>query len=187
MSDEVTEPVETTEVEGAEVTPKPKPPEGEDSLPKWARDSLTKANREAAEYRAKVREFEQAQQEAAEAEMTELERMQAQLVEAQKAADLERANVARYQAATEHGVPADYLDFLSGSADEMSTKAEILGGLAKAAQERDALQVEIEALRKGSPLRSRPVEQLRPGASPSDNENEDEVLYQSLFGGNRNG
>lgn len=191
MSDEAI--VETAEPEGAvadqpKQSPKPTPPEGVDDLPKWARDSLTKANREAAEYRARVREFEQREQEAAEAEMTELERMQAQLAEAKQAADLERAAAARYKAASEHGVPADYIDLLgSVPADEMSDKAARLGGLVKAAAEADVLREEVEALRKGSPLRSRPVEQLRPGATPSDNEDEGIALYNQLFGGNRNG
>lgn len=82
-----------------------------------------KADKELAELKA-------AEQKRAEAEMTELEREKKRAADAEaKAATLERENLAR-RVAAEHNVPADAIEFLTGS-DEATliAQAQKLGGM----------------------------------------------------------
>lgn len=159
-----------------------------DSLPDWARAAITKANTEAAAYRTKVRELEPLATKAAEleaAQQTEAERIAARATAAERERDEARAEGLRYKAAATHGIGNDYFDLLgAGDEEAINARAERIGALVKTASEIDQLRAEVEALRAGkpAPINGRPVEALRPGATPSNNQTEDEVLYNSLFG-----
>lgn len=159
-----------------------------DSLPQWAREAISKANREAATYRTQVRELEPQAEEARklkEAQQTEAERIAARATAAERERDDARAEGLRYKAAATHGISEDYFDLLgTGSADEISERAQKVGALLKVESENAQLRAEVEALRAGkpAPLNGRPVEALRPGATAANNQTEDDVLYSSLFG-----
>ncbi|NUR24984.1 MAG: hypothetical protein HOV83_03900, partial [Catenulispora sp.] len=72
-----------------------------------------------------------------------------------------------------HGIPADHFDLLgSGTEEEITARAEKLASLIAAQHQPPA---------PAAPQR-RPVEQLRPGATPSGAESEDDVLFAQLFG-----
>lgn len=146
------------------------------ALPEWARQSLTKANQEAARYRTQVNELKPlADQFRALEESTKSDNQR--LAEAAEAAKREaenaRAEAIRYKAAATHGIPADHFDLLgSGSEEEITARAQKLAALIAAQQ---------QPTTPPAPQR-RPVEQLRPGATPSDAESESDVLYAQLFG-----
>jgi hypothetical protein len=147
-----------------------------DSLPEWARESLTKANREAAQYRTQVNELKPlADQFRAFEESTksETQRLAEAAEAAKRDAENARAEAIRYKAAATHGIPADHFDLLgSGTEEEITARAEKLAALI-AAQQQPATPA--------APQR-RPVEQLRPGATPGGAESEDDVLFAQLFG-----
>ncbi len=176
---------ETPAANAPEATPQTPAEQNVDHLPEWAREALSKANKEAASYRTKVRELEPLASEAQqlkEAQQTEAERIAARATAAERERDEARAEGLRYRAAT-HGIGEDYFDLLgSGDAETISARAERVGGLLR---ENTTLRAEVEALRAGkpAPTTARPVEQLKPGATPENNSNEDDVLYHSLFGG----
>ena len=157
-----------------------------EQLPEWAREAISKANKEAATYRTKVRELEPLASEAQklkEAQQTEAERIAARAAAAERERDDARAEGLRYKAAATHGISEDYFDLLgTGDAETISGRAERVGGLLK---ENATLRAELEALRAGkpAPTNGRPVEALKPGATPEHATSEDDVLYSSLFGG----
>lgn len=156
-------------------TPQATPEQDESTLPQWARDRLTKANREAAGYRTQVRELEplaQKAQEAEEAQKTEQQRLTEQLSRAQQDAASAQAETVRYRVAATHGIGADDFDLLgSGTEEEIEARA------VKIAAKNAA------ALAAGkAPGSERPVEQLRPGATPGEPQSDDDVVYTSLFG-----
>jgi hypothetical protein len=171
--------------EATQQTPEP----NVDTLPEWAREAISKANKEAANYRTRVRELEpQAAKarELEEAQQTEAERIAARATAAERERDEARADGLRYKAAAAHGIGEDYFDLLgSGDEEAIKSRAERVGSLIKAQSEIAQLRAEVEALRAGKPVPNgaRPIESLRPGATPTDNQSEDDVLYNSLFGG----
>jgi hypothetical protein len=121
-----------------------------------------------------------------EAQKSEQERAAEAARKAQEEAATARAETLRYKAAATHGISEDYFDLLgSGDEDAINARAERIGALVKTASEIDQLRAEVEALRTGKPVptSSRPIEALRPGATPTSAQNEDDVLYNSLFGG----
>lgn len=129
--------------------------------------------------KAKAEEFDKLQ----EASKTEQERAAEAARKAQEDAVAARSEALRYKAAATHKVEADYFDLLgTGTEDEIASRAERLGGLLR---ENAAMKAELEALRAGKPAPTpgRPVEALKPGATPENNQSEDDVLYNSLFGG----
>lgn len=147
-----------------------------DALPQWARDSLTKANKEAANYRTQVAELKpKADQFSAleEASKTEAQRLAEATATAQRDADEARAEATRYKAAATHGIPADHFDLLgTGTEEEITARAEKLSALLAA-----------QATPPTTPANpTRPLEQLRPGASPGEPVNEDDAVYAALFG-----
>lgn len=160
-------------------------PEQQDvnSLPQWARDSITKANREAASYRTKVAELQPKADQFTrleEASKTELQRLQEAQAATAREAEQAKAEAARWQAAATHGIGAEYFDLLgTGTAEELQARAEKLAGLVKAQQAAVAAAAQPPA--PGAPP-SRPVEQLRPGATPGQAVDEDDLVYQALFG-----
>ena len=157
-----------------------------ETLPEWAREAISKANKEAATYRTKVRELEPLASKAQEleaAQQTEAERIAARATAAERERDEAKAEGLRYKAAATHGISEDYFDLLgAGDAETISGRAERVGGLLK---ENATLRAEVEALRAGkpAPTNGRPIEALKPGATPENATSEDDVLYNSLFGG----
>lgn len=134
------------------------------------------------ELKAKAEQFDAAQ----EAAKTEQQRIAEAAAKAQQEAQEARAESLRYKAAATHGIGQDYFDLLgSGDEETIAARAERLGALLKTASEIDQLRAEVEALRAGKPVPTsgRPVEALRPGATPTSAQTEDDVLYHSLFGG----
>jgi predicted DNA binding CopG/RHH family protein len=110
------------------------------------------------------------------ASKTEFERMQEDLGRTKRDAESARAEAVRYKAAATHGIPADHFDLLgSGTEDEITARAEKLAALL-AAQTQPPVS---------TPPTRRPVEQMRPGATPGDAESEDDVLFAQLFGGTK--
>lgn len=156
-----------------------------DTLPEWAREAISKANKEAATYRTKVRELEPLATKAQEleaAQQTEAERIAARATAAERERDEARAEGLRYKAAATHGISEDYFDLLgTGDADAISGRAERVGGLLK---ENATLRAEVEALRAGkpAPTNGRPVEALKPGASPENAKTEDDLIYERIYG-----
>jgi hypothetical protein len=172
----MTEPVAPETAPAAPEAPQQQPEnQSPDSLPAWARESLTKANREAAQYRSQVNELKPlADQFRALEESTksEAQRLAEAAEAAKRDAENYRAEAVRYKAAATHGIPADHFDLLgSGTEEEITARAAKLSALL-AAQTQPPAPV---------PQR-RPVEQMRPGATPGDAESEDDVLYAQLFG-----
>lgn len=175
---------QTTETPAAPVaTPAPAPeataetpPEQDASvLPQWARDAITKANREAASYRTQVSELKpKAEQFQAleEASKSEAQRLQEAAEAAKRDADEARAEAIRYKAAATHGISADHFDLLgTGTEDEITARAEKIANL---------LSAQAATAQTVTPPATRPVEQLRPGATPAGAESEDDVILAKL-------
>lgn len=107
------------------------------TLPEWARESLSKANAEAAKYRTRVRELEPKAAEAdkiAEAQKTE----QQKAAEARQAAETRavqaETEAARLRVALTKGLPADLATRLVGTTDdELAADADRLLELVKVA------------------------------------------------------
>lgn len=142
-----------------------------DDLPQWARDALTKANKEAASYRTKVKELEPKAKMAdalEEASKTEQQRLQEAAENAQRGLAAAQAEALRYRLAAKYGVPEEDFDLLGvGSEEELEDRAKRLAAKNAAV---------------APPATRRPQEQLRPGATPGEPKSEDDVLYSSLFG-----
>ena len=108
-----------------------------------------------------------------EASKSEAQR-QAEAVEAaRREAEMTRAEAIRYKAAATHGIGAEHFDLLgTGTEEEVSARAEKIAALL-AAQAGPA---------PATAPQTRPVEQMRPGATPGEAESADDVLYKQLFG-----
>ena len=180
MSEQTPEAVaatETPEATNSETTPaaeQQKPTETVDFWKQKAREqeSRAKSNAEAAK---RLQELEDAQK-------TEQQRLADRQAQAERERDEARAEGLRYKAAAVHGISEDYFDLLgSGDAETIASRGERLGGLLR---ENASMRAELEALRAGkpAPVNGRPVEALKPGATPEHSPSEDDVLYNSLFG-----
>lgn len=137
------------------------PAEDEASLPAWARRALTKANNDAAKYRTELRAAQpivDAHNKAEEANKTEVQKATERAEQlAQELAARDHA-LNRLQVAHKYGIPEEDFDFLgSGTPEEMEDRA------ARLAQLRESAKGPIET---PAPPTNRPVESLRPGASP---------------------
>lgn len=148
----------------ADVAPKPEAPKPEAEEPKGPRTleqleaELAKVRREAAGYRTKLREVEplaKKAQEAEEANKTEVQRAQERAAQLEKDyAELQQANW-RLELAATHKVAQKYHDLIgSGSREEMEANAIRLGELMSSDD------------KTPPPPSDRPVEGLRPGATP---------------------
>jgi hypothetical protein len=137
------------------------------------------ARNEARNLRERVKEAEPilAQWHALEqASKTEFEQVQEDLERTKRDAEKARAEAIRYKVAATHGIPADDFDLLgSGTEEEIAARAQRLAAYRAAAEQAQ------QPVAPTAPQR-RPVEQLRPGATPADAESEQDVLYASLFG-----
>jgi hypothetical protein len=159
-----------------------------DLLPEWAREAISKANKEAAGYRTKVRELEPLATRAQEleaAQQTEAERIAARATAAERERDEAKAEGLRYKAAATHGIGEDYFDLLgTGDAEAIGERAQKVGALLKVQSENAQLRAEVEALRAGkpAPIQGRPVEALKPGATPEHAPTEEDEVYARLFG-----
>jgi hypothetical protein len=158
-------------------TPNPAPEQDINSLPEWARESLSKANREAAGYRTQVRELEPLAAKAKEleqAQMTEQQKLSEQLAAERETAAKATAEAIRYRVAATHHIGQEDFDLLgTGTEEEITARAVRIA----------ARNAEIAALQAAPrpPSSERPIEQLRPGATPGEPQSEDDVLYAQLF------
>lgn len=155
---------EIAATEAPEATPAPKPTDTIEFWKQKAREQegRAKSNADAAK---RLQEIEDAQKSAEQRAAEAAARAQSDLQQA-------RVEAARYKAAATHRIGEDYFDLLgSGSEDEILDRAQRLGSIVT---ERDHLQsevgrltAELAALQSGRPAQ-RPVEALRPGATPTD-------------------
>lgn len=137
--------------------PKPEDQKGSRS-PEDYEAEIQKLRRESAGYRTKLREAEpivKAHQEREEANKTELQKAQEALAAREREfADLQ-VGYTRLELAAIHNVPPDDIDLIgSGSREEMEARAARIGALHAA------------NTKTPSPPSDRPVEGLRPGATP---------------------
>lgn len=148
------EPEEATETTAAEPE-EVEDPKGEDDLPDWVKEKIRKANNEAKNLRNRLKEQEPlvtAAQEAERAKMSELDRANADLKAlrdtlAQRDTDL---LVERYR------IPEGFVEFIGeGTFEEKEARAAKVGLMTKSEPD------------PGRPPSERPVESLKPGASPS--------------------
>lgn len=149
-----------------------------DSLPQWARDAISKANREAASYRTQVAELKPKAEQFTrleEASKSEAQRLAEAASQARSDAEQARAEAVRYRVAATHGITADHFDLLgSGTEDEIVARAAKLSTLL-------AAQAAAQTTPATAPS-TRPVEQMRPGALPGEAVTEDDAVWASLFG-----
>lgn len=183
MSEQTPEDVAATETTEAPATPEtpaaeaPKPTETVDFWKAKAREqeSRAKSNAEAAKRLAEIED----------AQKSEQQRLADRQAAIERERDEARADGLRYKAAAKHGIGEDYFDLLgSGDEDTISSRAERVGSLLK---ENADLKAENEALKAGksAPASGRPVAALKPGASPENNQTEDDVVYEQMFGPQR--
>jgi membrane protein involved in colicin uptake len=153
----------------------PKPTETVDFWKQKAREqeNRAKSNAEAARRLAEIEDSQK----------TEQQRLADRQAQIERERDEARAEGLRYKAAATHGISEDYFDLLgTGDEETISTRAERVGALLR---DNASMKAELEALRAGkpAPINGRPIEALKPGATPSNATTEDDVLYNSLFGG----
>lgn len=151
-----------------------------DDLPQWARDTIAKANKEAANYRTQVAELKpRAEQFAAleEASKSDAQRLQDAATAAQRQAQEAQSETLRLRVALKHGISEDDFDLLgSGTEEQIAGRAQRIADLRAA-----AVAAQVPPTSPTSPSR-RPVEQLRPGATPTTQLSEDDQVYAAIFG-----
>ncbi|MFV8317124.1 hypothetical protein [Mycobacterium sp. 23] len=168
----MTQPIEAAEQPTAAAPAEPQTPTepAEDQKgPRSPEDyeaEIQKLRRESAGYRTKLREAEpivKAHQEREEANKTELQKAQEALATREREfADLQ-VGYTRLELAAIHNVPPDDIDLIgSGSREDMEARAARIGALHAANTKTPA------------PPSDRPVEGLRPGASPEPPKPEDD-------------
>lgn len=158
------------------------PPWGDDFDPARAWHTITQLREREKELAKQPRLSPEQQQQLTEynrlveASKTEQQRQQEALAAAQRAAEQSAADAVRYKAAATHSIPADHFDLLgTGTEEEITARAAKLSALLAAQAAASANPAHPAPVR-------RPVEQLRPGATPSDAKTEDDVVYERLFG-----
>jgi hypothetical protein len=115
------------------------------------------------------------------ASKSELQRQAEALEEATRARDSALADATRYQVALQHGIGTEDLDLLGGGTqEEIAARAARIAELRTAATSAAQAPPAAPAPTPGQ----RPVEQLRPGATPSAAVSEDDANYARLFGTN---
>lgn len=175
---EPTTPEQPAAPEASEQQPQqPAEQQNQNDLPQWARDAITKANKEAANYRTQLADLKpKADQFSAleEASKSELQRVQEAQTAAERRAEQALAEATRYKVAATHGISADHFDLLgTGTEEEISARAEKIAALLAAQQAATAAATKPQ---------TRPIEQMRPGATPGEAETEDDVIFSRLFG-----
>lgn len=130
------------------------------SLPDWAREELSKKNREAKNLRDRLKEAEplvQQAREAEEANKTELQRAQERTQQLETDLATATLNAERNGLAARYSIPEEHLRYIVGNTTE--EREEAAAGIAQM----------LEAARGNQatpPPTNRPIEGLRPGASP---------------------
>lgn len=141
------------ETESSEPQPEKDEASEEDSLPDWAREKLNKANREARNLRQRLKEQEPLVKEAQEAKskMSEFDRLKSDFKSLKDMLDQRDTQLL----AERYNISDEYVEFIGeGTFEEKEARAAKIGqAVQKDSQER--------------PPTDRPVESLKPGASPS--------------------
>jgi hypothetical protein len=168
----VTEQVATQETAGvyeAQEAPKPsdvaaqaaqelKQEERQERSPEDLQAEIAKLRKENASWRTKYREAEpivQKHQEMEQAQKTELQRAQEALEQERRSRTEIETGYTRLELAVAENIPPDYIDLIgSGSREEMEANAKRIGALVAA------------NMKTPPPPSDRPVEGLRPGATP---------------------
>jgi hypothetical protein len=165
----VTEPVATQENPAEQAAPTPgdvaakaEPHQEEQERPPRTADDLqaeiAKLRKENASWRTKYREAEPIvakHQEMEEAQKTELQKAQEQLQQERQSRTEIETGYTRLELAVQHNIPPDDIDLIgSGTREEMEARAARLGALHAA------------STKTPPPPSDRPVEGLRPGATP---------------------
>lgn len=149
---------------GGEGEPGNEPPAGQDpsELPKWARDALSKANKEAASYRKKAQEAEpilKKYQESEDAKKSETERLTANLTAAEERAKSAELKHLKLEIGLAKGLTAAQCKRLTGETqEELEADADDLIEAFGGSKSKDD---------KGK-LSGRPREKLRGGGDPED-------------------
>lgn len=177
----MSEPTATPAAPAQEPTPAPPaaPPWGDDFDPARAWHTITTLREREKELAKQTISPEQQQQleeyqRLVEASKSEQQRKDEALAAKERELEATRAEAVRYKAAAAHGIGAEHFDLLgSGSEEEVSARAEKIAAL---------LAAQAQAATSTTPPATRPVEQLRPGATPGQAVDEDELTYQALFG-----
>jgi|JI9StandDraft_1071089.scaffolds.fasta_scaffold45242_2 hypothetical protein len=152
----------------------PEPQDGEDTptqdvneLPQWARDQITRANKEAARYRTKARELEPLAQKAKDLEaagQSETEKLTGKLTEAEQRAATAEARAMRLEVAHDKGLTSAQANRLVGTTkEELEADADEL-----------LAQFSPKETQDDDDERRRPRERLRSGAAP-DAEDEPDI------------
>lgn len=168
---------ETTETTAPATPEQPKPTETVDHWKQMAKLQEKRAKENA----DKAKEFDAFQ----ESQKSEQQKIADRAAAAERERDDARAEGLRYKAAAKFSVDEDHFDLLgSGDEETILARAERVGGLIAAKAENDQLKAELEALRAGKPApsRERPLESLRPGATPGEAVTADDALYASIYG-----
>lgn len=190
MSEQTPEAVATATEPAAESTAQQQPATGAETpelgdAGKAAIERM-KAERDAARRQAAANaEAAKRLQEIEDAQKTEQQRLAERQAQIERERDEARAEGLRYKAAATHGISEDHFDLLgAGDEETITQRAERLGALLKAASEVEQLRAEVEALRAGrpAPTTARPIEQLKPGATPEHAQTQDDADYAALFG-----
>ena len=132
--------------------------------PERARREITKLRREAAKYRTQLREAEPKlteYQKWLDSQKSEQERLAERLAQVERERDEARLGHARVMAAAAHNIPPELIGRIAGSTPE-----EIEDAAAELAEVLDRLVAE-RASTSGRSVSTRPVESLRPGATPA--------------------
>ncbi len=149
---------------GGEIEPV-EPPEGQNpaELPKWARDALSKANKEAASYRKKAQEAEpilKKYKESEDAKKSETERLTATLTAAEERAKTAELKHLKLEIGLAKGLTAAQCKRLTGETqEELEADADDLIEAFGGSKSKDD---------KGKNLSGRPREKLRGGGDPED-------------------
>lgn len=166
--------------ENATEAPAEQPAQAAEGQPKAETDWQAEARKwekRAKENHAKVSELEPLANQfrsLEEASKSELQRLQESLEAANREREAARSDALRFRIAAEHGIDKDYLDLLgTGDEEQLTSRA------ARIAQLREAAKAAEDAAKRPP---QRPSEQLRPGATPSDQLSEDDALYESIYG-----
>ena len=154
-------------------TPTEQPPEVDwkAEARKWesrAKDNFAQIN----ELKPKAEQFTKLE----EASKSEAQRLAEAAEAAKRDTESARSEAIRYKAAATHGISAEHFDLLgSGTEEEITARAEKIATLL-------AEKAKAQTSPTGAPIPTRPVEQMRPGATPGQAESAEDVLYKQLFG-----
>lgn len=110
-----------------------------------------------------------------EASQSDLERAQSEANRFRETAEQTAARLAQYEAAAQHGIPLEHMELLgSGTPEQIAVRAEKLKALI--AGQAPAVPPKIPA------PGGRPTPTLHPGATPMQEQSEEDAAYAALFG-----